>query len=100
MNTPTQLSSGMYQCECGAIAHFPDALLSEARDRSFRKVQWLADDSLGVKHHLVFADGQVIRMLCPVAQDRPLMRGTRFARHVAVAAGISAMAGAIALLLK
>ncbi len=61
---PQELFPSSYLCDCGHQSDFFERTIHEAKRRSYKKTFYLVD-SAPDEHTIVFAQGQMIAIICP-----------------------------------
>jgi hypothetical protein len=61
---PQELFPSSYLCDCGHQSHFFERTVREAKRKSYKKPIYLLD-SAPDEHTIVFAQGEMIAIICP-----------------------------------
>jgi len=64
---PKEICFSSYVCDCGHQIDFSENTVSEVKQKSKRKRQWLIEtcDDRAEEHVVVFNDGKMVDILCP-----------------------------------
>jgi len=67
---PKEICDSSYLCDCGYRVDFSENTVSELKQKSKRKRQWLIEtcDDRSKEHIVVFEGGKMVDVLCPDAR--------------------------------
>jgi hypothetical protein len=70
---PRELHPSSYLCDCGYQGDHSENTIRELKEKSFRHTQVLISED--GQHEIVFKDGEVVSMYCPVTREETPVRG-------------------------